>query len=106
MSGESWVAGKRPDTATSGITSDPHVEYLLRVADDRLVLGHRLSEWCGHAPILEEDIARVLQGVFGVDGMNASRVLVRRAFTFLRENFPERPLRIGTRLAPVVRRHR
>jgi len=33
------------------------VEYLLRLADDRLVLGHRLSEWCGHAPILEEDIA-------------------------------------------------
>jgi len=32
-------------------------EYLLRLADDRLVLGHRLSEWCGHAPILEEDIA-------------------------------------------------
>jgi len=31
--------------------------YLLRLADDRLVLGHRLSEWCGHAPILEEDIA-------------------------------------------------
>jgi ring-1,2-phenylacetyl-CoA epoxidase subunit PaaC len=33
------------------------VQYLLRLADDRLVLGHRLSEWCGHAPILEEDIA-------------------------------------------------
>jgi ring-1,2-phenylacetyl-CoA epoxidase subunit PaaC len=33
------------------------VEYLLRLGDDRLVLGHRLSEWCGHAPILEEDIA-------------------------------------------------
>lgn len=33
------------------------VEYLLRWGDDRLVLGHRLSEWCGHAPILEEDIA-------------------------------------------------
>src|ERR1700742_4126354 len=31
--------------------------YLLRLADDRLVLGHRLSEWCGHGPILEEDIA-------------------------------------------------
>jgi ring-1,2-phenylacetyl-CoA epoxidase subunit PaaC len=33
------------------------VDYLLRLGDDRLVLGHRLSEWCGHAPILEEDIA-------------------------------------------------
>ena len=32
-------------------------EYLVRLGDDRLVLGHRLSQWCGHAPILEEDIA-------------------------------------------------
>lgn len=32
-------------------------EYILRLADDRLILGHRLSEWCGHAPMLEEDIA-------------------------------------------------
>lgn len=31
--------------------------YLLRLADDRLILGHRLSEWCGHGPVLEEDIA-------------------------------------------------
>jgi len=32
-------------------------EYLLRLADDRLIIGHRLSEWCGHGPIVEEDIA-------------------------------------------------
>jgi ring-1,2-phenylacetyl-CoA epoxidase subunit PaaC len=32
-------------------------EYLLALADDELILGHRNSEWCGHAPILEEDIA-------------------------------------------------
>jgi ring-1,2-phenylacetyl-CoA epoxidase subunit PaaC len=31
--------------------------YTLRLADDALVLGHRLSEWCGHAPVLEEDLA-------------------------------------------------
>jgi ring-1,2-phenylacetyl-CoA epoxidase subunit PaaC len=37
--------------------SRPLVEYLLRLGDDRLVLGHRLSEWCGHGPVLEEDIA-------------------------------------------------
>ncbi len=30
---------------------------LLRLGDDRLVLGHRTSEWCGHGPVLEEDIA-------------------------------------------------
>ena len=32
-------------------------EYLLRLGDNALVLGHRLSEWCGHGPILEQDIA-------------------------------------------------
>ncbi len=37
--------------------ASPLFEYLLRLGDDRLVLGHRLSEWCGHGPILEEDIA-------------------------------------------------
>jgi ring-1,2-phenylacetyl-CoA epoxidase subunit PaaC len=30
---------------------------VVRLGDDRLVLGHRVSEWCGHGPILEEDIA-------------------------------------------------
>jgi ring-1,2-phenylacetyl-CoA epoxidase subunit PaaC len=32
-------------------------EYLLRLGDNDLVLGHRLSQWCGHGPVLEEDIA-------------------------------------------------
>ena len=32
-------------------------DYLLRLADSSLILGHRLSEWCGHGPILEQDIA-------------------------------------------------
>jgi len=31
--------------------------YLLSLADTQLVLGHRLSEWAGHGPMLEEDIA-------------------------------------------------
>lgn len=30
---------------------------VLQIADDHLVLGHRLSEWCGHAPMLEEDLS-------------------------------------------------
>ena len=33
------------------------VEILLRLADDRLIHGHRLSEWAGHGPELEEDLA-------------------------------------------------
>ncbi len=32
-------------------------EYLLRLGDSSLIIGHRLSEWCGHGPVLEEDIA-------------------------------------------------
>jgi len=34
-------------------------DYLLRIADNALVLGHRMSEWCGHGPILEQDIALI-----------------------------------------------
>ena len=32
-------------------------DYIAKHGDDRLILGHRIAEWCGHAPILEEDIA-------------------------------------------------
>src|SRR6201981_948904 len=39
------------------VQETPLVLYTLRRADDALVLGHRLSEWCGHAPALEEDMA-------------------------------------------------
>lgn len=35
----------------------PLFTYTLRLADNALVLGHRLSEWCGHGPMLEEDLA-------------------------------------------------
>ena len=37
--------------------TDPLFEYLLRLGDNTLVLGHRVSEWCGVAPVIEEDIA-------------------------------------------------
>lgn len=46
------IAGSRGPSLSA-----PLVEYLLRLGDDRLILGHRLSEWTGHGPILEEDIA-------------------------------------------------
>lgn len=32
-------------------------DYTLRLADNALILGQRLSEWCGHGPVLEQDIA-------------------------------------------------
>jgi len=37
--------------------SEPLFEFLCRMGDNTLVLGHRVSEWCGVAPVLEEDIA-------------------------------------------------
>lgn len=33
------------------------VDYAIRMGDDSLTLGHRLSEWCSNGPFLEEDIA-------------------------------------------------
>jgi ring-1,2-phenylacetyl-CoA epoxidase subunit PaaC len=39
------------------MTESPLFAYTLRLADNALILGHRLSEWCGHAPVLEEDLA-------------------------------------------------
>jgi ring-1,2-phenylacetyl-CoA epoxidase subunit PaaC len=33
------------------------LNYILHLADNALVLGHRLSEWCGHGPVLEQDMA-------------------------------------------------
>jgi len=37
--------------------TDVRGDYLLRLGDDALVLGQRLSEWCGHAPALEVDLS-------------------------------------------------
>ncbi len=34
-----------------------NIQYLLHLADTALILSHRNSEWCGHGPVLEQDIA-------------------------------------------------
>ena len=44
-------------TASIALQPDTQTQYLLRLADSCLIWSHRLSEWCGHAPVLEEDIA-------------------------------------------------
>ena len=38
-------------------TPSPLFQYVLQLADTSLILAHRLSEWCGHGPILEQDLA-------------------------------------------------
>jgi ring-1,2-phenylacetyl-CoA epoxidase subunit PaaC len=49
--------------ASIKVSETPLVLYTLRRADDALILGHRLSEWCGHAPMLEEDMALANMGL-------------------------------------------
>ncbi|MDI6836116.1 MAG: phenylacetate-CoA oxygenase subunit PaaC [Rhizobiaceae bacterium] len=44
-------------TATPAVDQAAFFEWLLRMGDNTLILGHRVSEWCGHSPVLEEDIA-------------------------------------------------
>ena len=39
------------------VSQAPDLRYLLRLGDLCLIHAQRLGEWCGHAPILEEDIA-------------------------------------------------
>lgn len=52
------------------------VEYTLRIADNALILGHRLSEWCGHGPSLETDIG--LTNI-ALDLVGHARVLLQYA---------------------------
>jgi ring-1,2-phenylacetyl-CoA epoxidase subunit PaaC len=51
--------------ATTSITvqATPLLAYLLKRADDALILGHRLSEWCGAAPLMEEEMALANMGL-------------------------------------------
>jgi ring-1,2-phenylacetyl-CoA epoxidase subunit PaaC len=52
------------------MTEAPLFAYALRLADNALILGHRLSEWVGHAPALEEDLAL---GNVGLDLIGQAR---------------------------------
>lgn len=54
----------------------PHLEYVLRLADNALILGQRLSEWTGHAPVLEEELA--LANI-ALDLLGQSRLLLTHA---------------------------
>ena len=45
------------DAPTTGEVDAVRFDYLLRLGDDSLILGQRLSEWCGHAPVLEVDLS-------------------------------------------------
>ncbi|MBO0358431.1 phenylacetate-CoA oxygenase subunit PaaC [Hymenobacter sp. BT186] len=46
-----------PPTTHTPETQTQLFRYVLQLADTSLILAHRLSEWCGHGPILEQDLA-------------------------------------------------
>jgi ring-1,2-phenylacetyl-CoA epoxidase subunit PaaC len=57
-------------------TAATNVPAILEIADDCLILGHRLSEWCGHAPMLEEELALANMGL---DLLGQARALYAHA---------------------------
>jgi ring-1,2-phenylacetyl-CoA epoxidase subunit PaaC len=62
--------------ASIELDRSPAVQYLLRIADTGLILAQRLGEWCGHAPVLEEDIAMTNMAL---DLVGQARALLTRA---------------------------
>jgi ring-1,2-phenylacetyl-CoA epoxidase subunit PaaC len=73
-------------------------QYLLRIGDTCLILGQRLGQWCGHAPILEEDIAltnmaldligqarAVLTRAGEIEGAGRDRIYTEDQLAFLRD---------------------
>ena len=56
------------------LTAQAH--YLLRIGDTCLILAQRLGEWCGHAPVLEEDIA---MANIALDLVGQARAVLTRA---------------------------
>lgn len=62
--------------ASIQLRADADVQYLLRIGDTALILGQRISEWTGHAPVLEEDIALANMAL---DLIGQSRAVLTRA---------------------------
>ncbi len=94
---EARAAGPHPGGSFDAPAAETHpqllAEYAMRLGDDSLILGQRLSEWCGHAPALEVDLslanfaldligqATLLLGLAGVvegQGRDADRLAFHR----------------------------
>ena len=64
----------------------PPVRYVLRIADTALIHAQRLSEWCGHGPVLEEDIAL---SNMALDLLGQARTLLTHAGRLEGQGFDE-----------------
>ena len=78
--------GEATQPATFFAHSLAHINYLLHLADNALVLGQRNAEWCGHGPVLEEDIA---MANISVDLIGQARMLYQHAATLKGEGATE-----------------
>jgi len=65
------------------MNNDLLIDYILHLADDALILGHRNSEWCGHGPVLEQDIAITN---ISLDLIGQARNLYQCASTLINES--------------------
>lgn len=71
-------AAARGLAPTVAVSRAPEVRWVLRLADTCLIHAQRLSEWCGHAPVLEEDIALTN---LSLDLLGQARALMSHAGT-------------------------
>lgn len=69
------------------------LQYTLQIADNALINGHRLSEWCGHGPVLEQDIA--LSNI-ALDHLGQARSLYQYAADLFNSFSTEEKLKIFT----------
>ena len=76
MHSESDTAVAPARQAPAATKTQAPIAYLLHLADNAVVLGQRNAEWCGHAPILEEDIALTN---LALDLIGQARALLTRA---------------------------
>ncbi len=73
------------EATQAGAVSAP-VDYLLHLADNALVLGQRNAEWCGHGPVLEEDIA---MANISLDLIGQARLLYQHAAALMGDGATE-----------------
>lgn len=73
-------------TSSICVQTTPLLRYVLQRADDALILGHRLSQWCGSAPMLEEEMALANMGL---DLIGQARALYGYAAELTRNGYTE-----------------
>lgn len=67
-------------------TKEALLNYILRLGDDALIIGHRLSEWCSRGPILEEDLALTN---LSLDYIGRAQALLKYAAELKGNNYTE-----------------